>query len=95
MRGKGKIVTRAWIEDCYKQKKRLPWRRYALDSSDLNQPHSEEEELNELLSPIESTVTNTRSKDLDLKVPIYNPSNSSINDAVSSGTDDGIQRVLE
>uniref|UniRef100_A0A0K8U2M4 DNA repair protein XRCC1 n=1 Tax=Bactrocera latifrons TaxID=174628 RepID=A0A0K8U2M4_BACLA len=97
VRGKGRIVTRDWIEDCYKQKKCLHWRRYALDSSDLNQPHSEEEVLDESLRPIESSVNNTISKELDLKVPTYNLSNRSINYAVSSGsdTDDDIQRVLQ
>uniref|UniRef100_A0A0A1WMY6 DNA repair protein XRCC1 n=1 Tax=Zeugodacus cucurbitae TaxID=28588 RepID=A0A0A1WMY6_ZEUCU len=96
VRGKGKIVTRAWIEDCYKQKKCLPWRRFALDSTDLNKPDSEDEVLDESLKPIESSATKIKSKDLALKVSIH-PSNSSIDDAVSSGsdTDDDIQRVLQ
>ena len=29
--GKGKIVTKRWIEDCHIEKRRLPWRDYRLD----------------------------------------------------------------
>lgn len=43
VKGKGKIVNRIWIQDCHTQRKRLPWRRYALDVKDLNQNESEEE----------------------------------------------------
>lgn len=47
VRGKGKIVTKKWIEDCHSQRKRLPWRRYALDRNDHGKPESEEEILEE------------------------------------------------
>lgn len=43
MKGKGKIVTRKWLEDCNSQRKRLPWRRYALDRADQGKPESEDE----------------------------------------------------
>lgn len=43
VRGNGKIVNRSWILDCDAQRKRLPWRRYALDRYDQNVPESEEE----------------------------------------------------
>lgn len=42
VKGKGKIVTRKWVEDCYMERKKLPWRRYALDKADKG-PESEEE----------------------------------------------------
>lgn len=29
--GKGKIVTKRWIEDCHVEKRRIPWRDYRLD----------------------------------------------------------------
>jgi len=29
--GKGKIVTKRWIEDCHVEKRRVPWRDYRLD----------------------------------------------------------------
>lgn len=43
VRGKGKIVTQKWVDDCYTQRKRLPWRRYALDRNDQGKDESEEE----------------------------------------------------
>ncbi|KAJ8945094.1 hypothetical protein NQ318_005274 [Aromia moschata] len=43
VKGKGKIVTRKWVEDCYSQRKRLPWRRYALDKADAAKNESEDE----------------------------------------------------
>lgn len=43
VKGKGKIVTRKWIEDCYRDRKRYPWRRYALDKADKTGNESEEE----------------------------------------------------
>uniref|UniRef100_A0A1B6C320 BRCT domain-containing protein n=2 Tax=Clastoptera arizonana TaxID=38151 RepID=A0A1B6C320_9HEMI len=43
VRGKGKIVKKDWVEDCHDQRKRLPWRRYALDLNDQEKPESEEE----------------------------------------------------
>lgn len=30
VKGKGKIVTEKWVEDCYKKKIRFPWRRYVI-----------------------------------------------------------------
>lgn len=51
MKGKGKIVTKRWIEACFDDQKKLPWRRYALDKEDKDEPESEDEVLNELLKP--------------------------------------------
>ncbi|CRK94282.1 CLUMA_CG007797, isoform A [Clunio marinus] len=43
VKGHGKIVTKRWIEACHNNKKRLPWRRFALDKEDINKSESEEE----------------------------------------------------
>jgi len=43
VKGKGKIVGKDWIEKCYNDKKRYPWRRFALDKKDRQLPESEEE----------------------------------------------------
>ncbi|XP_017129968.1 DNA repair protein XRCC1 [Drosophila elegans] len=51
VKGKGKIVTRSWIEKCYELKKYLPWRRYALNTADLGQPESDEELCDEAFKP--------------------------------------------
>ncbi|TMW46146.1 hypothetical protein DOY81_008770 [Sarcophaga bullata] len=58
VKGKGKIVTPSWIEKCYSLKKYLPWRRYALDSNDLNKPESDEEILDESLRPQFDEINN-------------------------------------
>ncbi|KAL9878567.1 DNA repair protein XRCC1 isoform 1-T2 [Glossina fuscipes fuscipes] len=51
VKGRGRIVTRSWIEKCYDSKKYLPWRRFALDSTELTKPESDEEILDEALRP--------------------------------------------
>ncbi|CAG5118439.1 unnamed protein product, partial [Candidula unifasciata] len=43
--GKGKIVTKAWIIDCYKNKKLLPWRNYRLGDADSPDESSDEEKV--------------------------------------------------
>lgn len=43
MKGKGKIVNRMWVNECHRRRKRLPWRRFALDRNELSKPESEEE----------------------------------------------------
>lgn len=53
MKGKGKIVTKNWVNECYSRRKRIPWRRYALDKSDKNGNESEEE-IDELIDEIDS-----------------------------------------
>lgn len=57
VKGKGKIVKRKWLEDCHSQRKRLPWRRYALDKADLDKEESEEEicEKTETSSPLHAS----------------------------------------
>lgn len=41
--GNGKIVKRNWVTECFAQKRRLSWRRYALDSKKTSQTDSEDE----------------------------------------------------
>lgn len=43
VKGKGKIVNKSWIDDCYTYRKRLPWRRYALEKGEKQKPESEDE----------------------------------------------------
>ncbi|KZC09504.1 PREDICTED: DNA repair protein XRCC1 [Dufourea novaeangliae] len=43
LKGHSKIVSHTFIEDCFNEKKRFPWRRYALDSKDKAESESEEE----------------------------------------------------
>ncbi|KAF2898770.1 hypothetical protein ILUMI_07403 [Ignelater luminosus] len=66
VRGKGKIVNKNWISSCYSERKRLPWRRFALDNKDKNKDESEEEiwEQKEK-SPEVQIVYNRSSRDED------------------------------
>ncbi|XP_058822954.1 DNA repair protein XRCC1 isoform X2 [Topomyia yanbarensis] len=41
--GNGKIVKKEWIERCHSARKRLSWRKFALDSNDAQQTDSEGE----------------------------------------------------
>nr|XP_029734884.1 LOW QUALITY PROTEIN: DNA repair protein XRCC1 [Aedes albopictus] len=41
--GKGKIVKKDWIERCHALRKRLSWRKFAMDSNDAEQTESEGE----------------------------------------------------
>ncbi|KAL8625400.1 hypothetical protein ACOMHN_044543 [Nucella lapillus] len=44
VKGRGRIVSKQWINDCYKQKKLLPWRKYRLGDAESPGGSSEEEE---------------------------------------------------
>lgn len=41
--GQGKIVNKNWILECSGRKRRLPWRRFALDPSEMDKSESEDE----------------------------------------------------
>uniref|UniRef100_A0A6P7FQT3 DNA repair protein XRCC1 isoform X1 n=2 Tax=Diabrotica virgifera virgifera TaxID=50390 RepID=A0A6P7FQT3_DIAVI len=58
VKGKGKIVKRSWLETCHSQRKRLPWRRFALDKADLNKDESEDE-ICELIDLPSTSTTKT------------------------------------
>ncbi|KAJ8913467.1 hypothetical protein NQ315_013847 [Exocentrus adspersus] len=67
VKGKGKIVKRTWLEDCHSQRKRLPWRRYALDRSDMNKEESEDEICEKIDSPSNNHSVNISDSDTDLE----------------------------
>ncbi|KAH8343406.1 hypothetical protein KR059_010140 [Drosophila kikkawai] len=68
VKGKGKIVTRSWIEKCYNLRKYLPWRRYALDTNDLGQPESDEELCDEARKPSSRRESNEEEDDETIEV---------------------------
>lgn len=51
MKGKGKIVGKYWIKDCFSEQKRLPWRRYSIVRGEKDEPESEDEIHNVLNKP--------------------------------------------
>uniref|UniRef100_A0A1I8NZK9 BRCT domain-containing protein n=1 Tax=Stomoxys calcitrans TaxID=35570 RepID=A0A1I8NZK9_STOCA len=71
VKGKGKIVSRSWIEKCFKLKKYLPWRRYALDSDELKKPESDEEILDEKLKPQTEENDRRESEDRNETLALY------------------------
>lgn len=62
MKGKGKIVTKKWIETCFNEQKRVSWRRHALDSAEKDEPESEDEIHNILSKPKESSSSKSPAK---------------------------------
>ncbi|CAL7943461.1 unnamed protein product [Xylocopa violacea] len=56
LKGHSKIVSHTFIEDCYNEKTRFPWRRYALDNKDKNKPESEDEILGSSSPPRKPNV---------------------------------------
>uniref|UniRef100_A0A1B6KXU3 BRCT domain-containing protein n=1 Tax=Graphocephala atropunctata TaxID=36148 RepID=A0A1B6KXU3_9HEMI len=58
VRGRGKIVKKEWIEECHNRRRRLPWRRFALDRNDAG-TSSEEEIWEENSVPSTSSVNTT------------------------------------
>nr|XP_023023307.1 DNA repair protein XRCC1 isoform X1 [Leptinotarsa decemlineata] len=65
VKGKGKIVRQTWLEECHKQRKRLPWRRYALDKSDKDKDESEDE-ICEAVETVEMDVLSDSPVETDL-----------------------------
>ncbi|KOX67906.1 DNA repair protein XRCC1 [Melipona quadrifasciata] len=61
LKGHSKIVSHTFIENCFNEKTRFPWRRYALDKEDATQPESEEEILGS------SSPFNSFEEDTDLE----------------------------
>lgn len=43
VKGKGKIVTMKWIEACFTEQKKIPWRRFATDRDEKKGKESDEE----------------------------------------------------
>ncbi|XP_015120208.1 DNA repair protein XRCC1 isoform X2 [Diachasma alloeum] len=43
LKGHSKIVSHLFVEEAFDNKKRFPWRRYAMEKSERKQPESEEE----------------------------------------------------
>ncbi|XP_065363709.1 DNA repair protein XRCC1 [Calliphora vicina] len=111
VRGKGKIVTRSWIEKCYDLKKYLPWRRYALDSIELSKSESDEEIFDETRKPqidensndtslrksteVSEVSNNTLALYMDDQLKTNNTASNNIGSSSESDTDDEIKRVKQ
>lgn len=102
VKGKGKIVTKNWIEESYRKRIRLPWRRFHLDKADRGD-ESEEEIWDETLikteaaprssteqpnSPIEDIDTDEEIK----RANVRDSPKAAIDDS-DENTDDEIERI--
>ncbi|XP_050068947.1 DNA repair protein XRCC1 [Anopheles maculipalpis] len=54
--GKGKIVKKEWIERCYTNRKRLSWRKFALDTAEADVSDSEDEIVDIANKPADAVV---------------------------------------
>uniref|UniRef100_A0A182NRH0 BRCT domain-containing protein n=1 Tax=Anopheles dirus TaxID=7168 RepID=A0A182NRH0_9DIPT len=54
--GKGKIIKQTWIEKCYTSRKRLSWRKFALDTAEAHASDSEDEIVDIAKKPVEQHV---------------------------------------
>jgi DNA-repair protein XRCC1 len=64
VQGKGKIISKDWIEKCHSLKKRLSWRKFALDSTECEKSDSEDEifDLSLKPSPNDKSLTTNNEK---------------------------------
>ncbi|XP_070136274.1 DNA repair protein XRCC1 [Drosophila bipectinata] len=100
VKGKGKIVTRSWLEKCHSLKKYLPWRRYALDTADLGQPESDEELCDETMKPRResSDADDVVVVNEDRKMEVtYDGDKKDVGQEASSGidTEDELEKVAQ
>ncbi|XP_015375795.1 PREDICTED: DNA repair protein XRCC1 [Diuraphis noxia] len=77
--GTYRIVTSDWIDKCHSIRCRFPWRRYALDKMEQNQPESEDE-ICALTDSVETDDTDDEWNSVSAKqVPSTSQTNSSEN----------------
>lgn len=67
--GHGKIVRKDWIERCHALRKRLSWRKFALDSADAERSDSEGEIVDETRRPKPDQTKGSPVKDAPSKAP--------------------------
>ncbi|XP_060573725.1 DNA repair protein XRCC1-like [Ruditapes philippinarum] len=97
VKGRGKIVDKKWINDCYKQKKLLPWRNYRVGDAESPDEDSDEEVL-----PVKSKTETPKQKTpkKEEKTPVVDVADSD-DDMYGGNTDSGgdtedeIRRIKE
>lgn len=83
------IVKRDWVENCYQLKKRIPWRRFALDDRESTKSNSDDDEILD-----ESFRPSVNSEECDTEVMNIGDVAKNLN-VPSSGedTDDDLDRA--
>lgn len=105
VKGKGRIVKKDWLQHCYKQKKRLSWRKYRLGDADFSSDEEEEEEEEPAMMKTSSSKHKDSYGSKDDKAPLKKESTPKKIDAgvydndtdVDSGedTEDEVRRIKQ
>lgn len=85
----GKIVKRHWVEKCHQLKKRIPWRRYALDDREAEKPESEDEILDESSKPSSKEEDAPQDKTMAL----YDQETSNHGNSSEEDTEDELEKI--
>ncbi|EAT45954.1 AAEL002782-PA, partial [Aedes aegypti] len=98
--GKGKIVKKDWIERCHALRKRLSWRKFALDLNDAEQTDSEGEIVDIAKKPTErpSSKTEEQVRETDEEALAHYDLDDVVMDTVEvsgSDTEEEIERVKQ
>lgn len=89
-----KIVTAKWIESCHRERKRLPWRRFALDKEEKDESESENE-IHEIVETPEVEVMQVDDNDeIEKEEPDSKSSQRSFAD-ISTDEDDNSSNHVE
>lgn len=93
--GKGKVVSRMWLEKCYDLKKYLPWRRFALDPHDQKCPESDEEIMEDRRAPNPNDDIPSCSKNVQQGVKDKETQQLVVNHLSDPDTEDELERVAQ
>ncbi|CAE1330701.1 XRCC1 [Acanthosepion pharaonis] len=92
VKGKGKIVTKHWITDCYKQKTLLHWKRYRLVDNESGKD-SEDDKTVESSQDLHKTDSQKKETDPDF-MPVKQDESQS-DEQSEDDTDDEVRRIKE
>lgn len=89
MKSLGIIVKREWVDYCYSLKKRVPWRRCALDDAESKKKDSDDEEI------LDESYKRKNSPEKDEAASLYDQDTARNSNVLSSGedTDDDLERA--
>ncbi|KAJ6634702.1 DNA repair protein XRCC1, partial [Pseudolycoriella hygida] len=95
VQGHGKIVTKDWIMECHKKRRRIPWRRFALDSDDGKAPESEDEIFDKSLQPTAKSSQRGNYSKTESDTKLLSQSKQRDTTTCVIDTEDEVNRVLE
>ncbi|XP_052270427.1 DNA repair protein XRCC1-like isoform X1 [Dreissena polymorpha] len=87
VKGKGRIVDKKWINDCYKQRKLLPWRSYRIGDAESPDEASDDEPLT--TTPVPKKPTPKKKASSPPPVPLMKDSDDDDDGGGGDGGDSG------